>query len=38
VTDGRFYFVMADRLPASNPEIWLKQGDPTVYASQPATG
>ncbi len=24
--------------PASNPEIWLLQGDPTVYTSQPATG
>jgi len=38
VTDERFYFVMAHRFPASNPEIWLKQGHPTVYASQPATG
>jgi hypothetical protein len=24
--------------PASNPEIWLNQGDPTIYTSQPATG
>jgi alpha-amylase len=24
--------------PASNPEIWLKQGDPTIYTTQPATG
>jgi hypothetical protein len=23
--------------PAANREIWLKQGDPAVYTSQPAT-
>jgi alpha-amylase len=25
-------------IPLDNPEIWLVQGDPTVYTSQPATG
>jgi alpha-amylase len=25
-------------VPLQNPEIWLKQGDPTIYTSQPATG
>ena len=25
-------------IPSANPQVWIKQGDPTVYPSQPATG
>jgi glycosidase len=25
-------------VPANNAQVWIKQGDPTVYTSQPATG
>ncbi|HTE64344.1 MAG TPA: pullulanase-associated domain-containing protein, partial [Solirubrobacteraceae bacterium] len=25
-------------VPATNPEIWIVQGDPAVYTTKPATG
>jgi alpha-amylase len=25
-------------VPSDTPQVWIKQGDPTVYQSQPGTG